>query len=1045
MDFEIPETEEPRQVVKYLDDLAVNEPSRILYSITKTSNPADGFRDITVREVARAVDRCAWYLEETLGPAKDGQTLTYMGPQDITYVVLVLACNKTGYRLFLSSLRNTLEAHLKLLEDLDCHTFLLPPKFPLPIVKQILAARPMHVQEIAPLPKWLHDEYGGREDHYPYTKSWEEAKYDPMVVLHTSGTTGMPKAIVAAQGTWTSIHASASLPKPGGKPCFPYLGKGTRVYLGFPIFHAAGVALTTAGCIYTGNISVLGPFPPSPDIVHAMHVHGNVQVSFVPPTILVELARVPEHLEQLGKLEAVLFGGGPLPHAVGDQIAAKTNLVNGIGSTEAGFSPQFPGPGQDWEYINFHPAGGHEFRPVSDGLYEHFIVKHPKLLPFQGVFATFPELDEWATKDLYSKHPTKEGLWLHRGRSDDIIVFATGEKLQPLEMEGIITSNPAVHGAIICGRKRFQSSLLIEPVKLPTTDSEKEGLLDTIWPSVEEANKHSPAHGRVLRNMIIFTSPDKPVPRAGKGTIQRRKLEDDYEPELDALYKANEDRGVPNGSNSITSGSVEDAVRRIVATATSIDLNEVTADTDLFGLGLDSLQVTVITKGVNQLLSERGSSKAVDPRTIYAHPTIGALIGLVASLVGGNVAAQNDESEEQKMQRLYDLHTTDLPISARPIQPKPTDKLVILLIGSTGSLGAYILDSLLKDARIARVYCLNRGPNSLQRMQKSLEAKGLQALPEDQTVCLDGDFSKPYFGLSPKEYRTILAEVTNVIHNAWQVDFNLSIDSFAKQIHGVRRLVDFSSHSTFGAQVLFVSSISAVMNWLAFVGHKVDKIPEHIFEDWRVPEGLGYGESKFVSERILETAAKEADVPAVVCRVGQIAGPLTEAGCWPKQEWLPSLIASSKYLGKLPESLGAMDVVDWVPVDVLGQSIVELATEPVDAKQGAVVYHLINSKHAAWPKLAATVARCLDPSSQKLQMVSLEEWVTALRESASKTEDIAVNPAIKILPFFEGMFIGSGGQIPLDNSQAVAASPALATVGPVQDEWMQNWMRQWAF
>lgn len=827
---------------------------------------------------------------------------------------------------------------------------------------------------------------------------------------------------------------------------FPYYPKGTRVYITMPFFHAGGIGLTLPTTIYAGCIAVLGPFPPSPDIVHSMLVNGKVDVCIMAPTILVELARVPEHLEQLGKLQTVVYGGGPLPRAVGDLISKTTNITNAMGSTEAGLFPQGSVGGEDWEYINYHPAGGHEFRPISDELYEHFIVRHPDLLPFQGVFSTFPELNEWATKDLYSKHPTKEGLWLHRGRVDDIIVFATGEKLNPLDMEGIIQANSAVNAAIVTGRKRFQSSLLIETTTHPTTEAEKEALLDRIWPSVEEANKHSPKHGRIIRNMIIFATPDKLAPKAGKGTIQRRKWEDDYTSELDALYEANDNRSSSRVPYDEVHGSIEDVVKQIMSSSTDLDVNEVAFDADLFSLGVDSLQVTIITKKINQLLSRRGSAKSVDIRTVYSNPTIGALVNLVNGLVGESILDKVVESDEQKMQRLYNLHTADLPVSARPAEPKSAENLVVLLIGSTGSLGAYILDALLKQSRVNRVYCLNRGPDSLQRMQKSFSSKGLQALPNERVVCLNGDFSKPRFGLPLEEYTEILEKVTNVIENAWRVDFHLSIDSFANQVHGIRRLIDFSSHSKFGAQIFFVSSIGAVMNRLSAPGHETDRVPETIFEDWHVPQGMGYAQSKFVSERILHVAAREAGIPGVVCRVGQIAGPQTEAGVWPKQEWLPSLVASSKYLGKIPQTLGGMDLVDWVPVDVLGQSIVELAILPVtDTNQGAGVYHLVNPHQTTWSELVPAVVRSLDASGEKLKTVSIEEWVDALRESASKMEDLSVNPAAKLLYFFEGLARSSHALGCLDVRRAAAASPALAGVGPVQDKWMQVWLKQWDF
>ena len=53
---------------------------------------------------------------------------------------------------------------------------------------------------------------------------------------------------------------------------------------------------------------------------------------------------------------------------------------------------------------------------------------------------------------------------------------------------------------------------------------------------------------------------------------------------------------------------------------------------------------------------------------------------------------------------------------------------------------------------------------------------------------------------------------------------------------------------------------------------------------------MGYGESKYVAELLLEAGAEKCGVPAVICRVGQLAGPVkNEKGMWNKQEWLPSV------------------------------------------------------------------------------------------------------------------------------------------------------------
>ena len=64
--------------------------------------------------------------------------------------------------------------------------------------------------------------------------------------------------------------------------------------------------------------------------------------------------------------------------------------------------------------------------------------------------------------------------------------------------------------------------------------------------------------------------------------------------------------------------------------------------------------------------------------------------------------------------------------------------------------------------------------------------------------------------------------------------------------------------------------------------------------------GTGYGESKWVSERLLEVASAQTAVNSVIIRVGQICG--GPNGFWNENEWLPSLIRSSVHITCLPFS-----------------------------------------------------------------------------------------------------------------------------------------------
>ena len=59
----------------------------------------EGYRKITYRDFANAVNGAARWLQTTLGPGKDFETLAYMGPNDLRYPALILGAVKAGYKV----------------------------------------------------------------------------------------------------------------------------------------------------------------------------------------------------------------------------------------------------------------------------------------------------------------------------------------------------------------------------------------------------------------------------------------------------------------------------------------------------------------------------------------------------------------------------------------------------------------------------------------------------------------------------------------------------------------------------------------------------------------------------------------------------------------------------------------------------------------------------------------------------------------------------------------------------------------------------------
>ena len=126
-----------------------------------------------------------------------------------------------------------------------------------------------------------------------------------------------------------------------------------------------------------------------------------------------------------------------------------------------------------------------------------------------------------------------------------------------------------------------------------------------------------------------------------------------------------------------------------------------------------------------------------------------------------------------------------------------------------------------------------------------------------------------------------------------------------------------------------MSSINSVLNSIA---HEKARVPEETIKDLTVPQHMGYAESKYIAERLLDIAATGCNGPVSICRVGQIAGPIRiSEGVWNQQEWLPSLVLSSRHLGVIPSSLSGLETVDCIPIDILSDIITELALRPSTA------------------------------------------------------------------------------------------------------------------
>jgi len=452
---------------------------------------------------------------------------------------------------------------VSLLKSTKCHTVLLADGAPA-IAQEILAARSMQQLAVPEIPFFMNE--GEDVEVYQWRGTFDEMKNETFLILHTSGSTGIPKPVFVTHGTFASNDAHQIIPSLGGDPTLIEFFRGKRFFIAFPPFHAANVFFTIGYNVFCGMTSVLpNPVPPTADIVNMIHLHGNLDGSVLPPSTITDIFNTSEYFVNMTqRLTFVAYVGGTLSKEVGNPIASQMKLITLMGSTELGYLPvNVVNRETAWHHLPISPFLGHQYRPARDGLSELVIIRNPKLDMFQGFFSIFPDTEEYATNDLYEldpEDPTNPKAWIYRARSDDIIAFSNAEKLNPVTIEAVIASHPAVNAALVAGQGEFQAALLIEPKVEVHTLQEKEILRHDIWPIIRRANQDCPAHGRILKDFVMFTSPGKPLPQAAKGTVQRYAALKLYAAEFEALYAAsrNESEPKPDTQAAQVEPAVED-------------------------------------------------------------------------------------------------------------------------------------------------------------------------------------------------------------------------------------------------------------------------------------------------------------------------------------------------------------------------------------------------------------------------------------------------------------------------------------------------------
>lgn len=266
--------------------------------------------------------------------------------------------------------------------------------------------------------------------------------------------------------------------------------------------------------------------------------------------------------------------------------------------------------------------------------------------------------------------------------------------------------------------------------------------------------------------------------------------------------------------------------------------------------------------------------------------------------------------------------------------------------------------------------------------------------------------------------------ITHLIHSAWQLNFNMVLESFEKtHVAGVRHLIDLvlSSPRPTCPRFVFLSSISSVSEY-----HEGGEVPEVSFSDPSITK-MGYGLSKFVGERIIDNAVEKAGLNGTVIRIGQISYvtsrtiyqhvlilALAEARlvrrpghalnniqlCSPQAwrwGWYPTI---SQYVSCSSSSFTLLTIpqpVRWIPADITARVILSQSFHP--AAKPLDYFHLENPDVTPWSSVAEVLST---HNGRSLKQVPMEEWLAEVkRRSQEPGFDADKLPAFRLLGFWE--------------------------------------------
>lgn len=322
-----------------------------------------------------------------------------------------------------------------------------------------------------------------------------------------------------------------------------------------------------------------------------------------------------------------------------------------------------------WNYVRILPLASRHvlMDEVSPGLFE--CVGLDGLKAKCATNSDDPP-NSFRTRDLFTPHPTRRGLWKYVCRLDDRCTLINGEKILPIPIEGRIRQDEHVKEACVFGERRSLPGVLV--IKADTASHiPDDDYLDLIWPAVESANAKAETFSRIARQLVVVLPADTTYPKTDKGTFKRIAMYEQFKSRINAAY--DEFQNQQEGGNICLSGfELESFLIRRIDENLGIEIKS--AEQDFFASGIDSLQCMQMWSLIKRELDLGGRQAHLSQNVMYETGNARKLGRYLTGLRTGTNSVADDE--HAKMEDLISRYSSFKPHIGRGSPAPQKDTIV---------------------------------------------------------------------------------------------------------------------------------------------------------------------------------------------------------------------------------------------------------------------------------------------------------------------------------------------------------------------------------